>query len=397
MSRISHVLLLAAVILAAGAGSAAVRWIRVESDAEVQTSAGRTMEEETGIPPAAMPKSASHGPFAVPWIGYALNAHHIGDLPLYLKSVDRIAEEGANALIVLSPMFMETTTSSEIRFLPDRCATDEQLIAILTRAKQRSMRTILLPIVLLDHPTGKEWRGIIKPDDWDRWWLSYDKFLDRFIRISNKANVDVLCVGSELNSAEPQLDHWRRVIAQTRKRFNGLLSYSSNWDRFYLVEFWKELDVMCVSSYFELIEDEEEDPARKGAPPPSVEQLAKTWHTERDKMLAFAKKIEKPMLISEVGYPSLSWAAEHPWNYVAPAGTKADHEAQARCWAAFFAAWTDVFTGTDRSAAGVLCYHWDPYYHGEEKDIGYGVDGKPALKVIREAFAKIRASRVAAP
>lgn len=332
------------------------------------------------------------GPFSTPWMGYAINAHHIGDIELYLKSVDRIAEEGSNSLILLSPMFMKDTTATEIRFLPDRCATDWQLVAILNRAKERGLRTILLPIVLLDRPTGKEWRGIIKPSDWDAWWTSYDAFLDRFIRIANEAKVDILCVGSELNSAEPQVDRWRRVVDRTRERFKGLLSYSSNWDRFYLVEFWDRLDVLCVSSYFELIDDEEEDPSRKGAPPPLVAQLAATWRTERDTMLAFARKIKKPMLMSEVGYPSLPWAAEHPWNYVAPAGTKADHAAQARCWSAFFEAWTEVFTSTDRTAAGVLCYHWDPYYHGEEKDIGYGVDGKPALKIIREAFAKIRAA-----
>ncbi len=328
-------------------------------------------------------------PFDPPWLGFALNVHHIDRVELYLDSVDRIAAAGANALVVLSPMYVKDLQSEQIRFIPSRCARDEELIAILSRGKQRGLRTMLIPLVLPENPRGKEWRGLMQPSNWDRWWVSYRFVVDRFIGIANRADVDILCIGSELNSVEPQIDQWQEVIAHARDRFKGLLSYSANWDRFKKVEFWDDLDLICVSSYFELIDDEEEDPTRKGAPPPTVEVLADTWRKERDSMLEFARSAKKPMIISEVGYPSLPWAAEHPWNYVAPAGTSADHAAQARCWAAFFTAWTETFLNRDPSAGGVLCYHWDPYYHGESKDTGYGVDGKPALEIIERAFRVI--------
>ncbi|MHC4709870.1 MAG: hypothetical protein ACYTA3_05480, partial [Planctomycetota bacterium] len=40
-------------------------------------------------------------------LGFAINAHHISDLSLYLDAVDKIADLGANALLVVSPMFQQ--------------------------------------------------------------------------------------------------------------------------------------------------------------------------------------------------------------------------------------------------------------------------------------------------
>ena len=95
------------------------------------------------------------------------------------------------------------------------------------------------------------------------------------------------------------------------------------------------------------------------------------------------------MLLSEVGYPSLPWASAHPWNYVASAGTKADHDAQARSYRAFFTAWSDVFARRDTGTLGFFCYYWDPYHHGQDEDTGYGIHGKPSEPVVRDGFRRI--------
>jgi hypothetical protein len=59
-----------------------------------------------------------------PLLGFAINAHHISDLSLYLDAVDKIADLGANALLVVSPMFQQRVDASEIRYLQRRCPTD---------------------------------------------------------------------------------------------------------------------------------------------------------------------------------------------------------------------------------------------------------------------------------
>ena len=39
---------------------------------------------------------------------------------------------------------------------------------------------------------------------------------------------------------------------------------------------------------------------------------------------------------------------------------------------------------------GFTCYHWDPYHRGQDYDTGYGIQGKPSYKIVKEAFARIR-------
>lgn len=316
-----------------------------------------------------------------PIVGFAINAHHISDLPLYLTAVDHIADLGANALIVLTPMLQPYVTSNRMGYVPDKCATDAQLIAILQRARQRGLLTTLLPIVLIEHPGEKDWRGVIEPTDWDQWWKSYDEFTDRFVEIANAADVDLLAVGSELNSTEDQHDRWQRVIDRVRSRFKGQITYSANWDRYDKIDLWPMVDVMCVSSYFELLRDN---------PNAGEAQLVQAWGTEREALLKNAAQWKRPLLLSEVGYPSVSWASAHPWNYVTENGATADHEAQARCWRAFFKAWGDTFTNREGPAAGFFGYCWSPYYHGDAWDTGYGIEGKPAYDVVKSGFAKIR-------
>jgi hypothetical protein len=320
---------------------------------------------------------------ARPLLGFAINAHHIADLSLYLAAVDHIADLGANALLVFSPMLQQQVNSNEIRFVPEKCATDEQLMAIFQHARQRGLLTTLLPIVLIEKPVNKDWRGVIRPSNWDQWWESYDAFTDRFVNIAVKADVDVLVIGSELNSTEDQIDRWSRVIKRVREKFTGQIAYSANWDRYEKITFWPLVDVLCVSSYFEL---ERENPeATEG-------QLVRAWGRERDVLLKFARRLAKPLLLSEVGYPSLPWASAHPWNYVTANGERADHEAQARCWRAFFKAWSAVFADEDEPAAGFFGYFWSPYHRGDAWDTGYGIQGKPAYNVVKAGFARIRSA-----
>ncbi|MEM7227622.1 MAG: hypothetical protein AAF432_02295 [Planctomycetota bacterium] len=333
-------------------------------------------------PPTTMPDSSSRRDIESirPVVGMAINAHHISDLDLYLQSVDTIADLNANALIVLTPMWMKKVDSSEILYYPRRCPTNDQLIAILTRAKERGLHTTLMPIVLLEKAGKKEWRGVIEPTDWRQWWGDYYSMLDRFIGIANAADVDMLSVGSELNSTEDQRGQWEEMIRYVRGRFDGQITYSSNWDRYDKCELWDLVDVMSVSSYFELDRNDPDAPH---------DRLVRAWTGARTSLIAQAERWKKPLLISEVGYPTVPWATAHPWNYVAEKGTTVDHAAQARGFRAFFDAWSDVWTDPDSAVLGFQVYHWDPYHRGGEKDFGYGFVGKPSMSIIRENFASI--------
>jgi hypothetical protein len=190
------------------------RSLALAAAALLATGAAGQSPDPDGTQPARVHVTVDH---IRPVLGFAVNAHHISDLLLYLESVDRIAELGANALIVVSPMYQARVDSSEVRLVPSRCATDAQLVAILKRGRERGLYTALLPIVLIERAGPKEWRGVIEPDDWDQWWSSYDELIDRFLSVAVVADVDLLSIGSELNSTEAQTDRWHRITARVRE------------------------------------------------------------------------------------------------------------------------------------------------------------------------------------
>lgn len=319
-----------------------------------------------------------------PILGFAINAHHISEMDLYLEAVDEIRAMGTNALTVVTPMFQKTVTSSDIRYLPDRCPTDEQLLAILDRANAHGMKTMLLPIVLIENPGEDDWRGVIQPDDWAAWWGSYRQLLDRFITIANEANVDILGIGSELNTTERQIHRWRELIDHTRAHFDGALTYSANWDHYDHVHFWTDLDFIGISAYFEL---EEEGEGK------SVDELARAWRNEIESLHAQAELYDRPLILSEIGYPTRALATARPWDYVAAEDELADHDAQARGWDAFFRAWSKTIADPDNLLAGFFGYCWDPYHHGQPRDTGYGLRGKPAHDILLTGFEHIRQAR----
>ncbi|MCA9292161.1 MAG: hypothetical protein KDA25_13595 [Phycisphaerales bacterium] len=322
-------------------------------------------------------------PPALPILAIALNCHHIEELDRYLAAVDRIAETGADTLLVSTPLFQPDVHATTLRRPADRCPTDRQLRTILARAHARGLRTALMPIVLLEHPGPDDWRGVLAPTDWDAWWTAYERELQALLDLAIEAGVDLFFVGSELNSTELQVDRWVDLVTRIRTRYAGRLSYAANWDRYEAITFWPLVDLLSVSAYFELAAD--------GATP-SVGDLTASWDVERERLLAAAARFGRPVFLSELGYPSLPWAAAHPWNYVAPAGTRADHVMAARCYESFFASWGASLGSSGSGAGGVCVYLWDPYHRGGVSDTGYGLFGKPSLGVVRDGFASIRRS-----
>lgn len=321
-------------------------------------------------------------PLPEPILGYALNVHHVDELDRYLAAVDEIADLGANWLTVVTPMYQQRSDSVHIEQRPGLTPTDEQLIAILRRGREAGLRTALQPIVLIARPEADEWRGTIEPRDWDRWWRSYDRLLDRFLALSRDGPVDALIIGSELNTTESQRERWLERIARVRGAFDGLLIYSANWDRYRHVTFWDAVDAIGVSAYFEL--------ETRGRPE-SDEGLVRRWRREADRLEAFAARKDRPLVLTEVGYPSLPWALAEPWNYVRDDTVdRPDHDAPARGWRAFFAVWAGRIRQEGNPASGFIGYHWDPYYEGWINDYGYGLRGKPGYDIVREGFAESR-------
>ena len=309
------------------------------------------------------------------FVGFAINVHHVDQLYDYLRAIDDLAALGCNAVEIVTPMYQRHGASTEIARPTDKCPTDRQLRRILRHARRRGLRVNLMPIVLFSEPRGNEWRGKIEPDDWNAWWVAYVGEMLRFAGIAEAEGVDVLCVGSELLSTERQGGRWSDLIGRVRRRFTGRIAYSTNWDHYAAPTFWPHVDLVGINGYWRIAAD----------PDAPMGEMVERWREIRRQVLDFRERVDRPVLFTEIGYPSLPWALEDPWNYIAT-DQSATPRVQARGYRAFLAAWDDLLTGgfDDSPLAGVMFYEWDLWHAGGEHDTGYGVRGKPALDLLRD-------------
>jgi len=358
------------------------------------TIASHHADQPSSTPPQANTVPSPNPSMTQPLRGFAISLHHTDQLDRYLHAIDEIAALGANSVEVATPAFQTNGASQQIRIEtgPGRGPGREQLIELLRHAKSQGLQTALMPQVLFTDPRGNEWRGKIHPDKWDPWWRSYQNMIDYFLDIAIEADVDLFSVGSELISTERQIDRWAALIAHVRSRYDGLLTYSTNWDHYPVPTIWQHLDMIGVSGYWDLTIDAQHDP-------PTHEELAGRWGDIRDKLLAFAATQDRPVLFTEVGYPSLPWALKDPWNYVNSDDLPADPHAQHLGYAAFLSAWQNLLVERPNPhvMAGVFFYEWDPYHRGGPQDSGYGVQGKPVFDLLKQWFNPTRTAAATPP
>jgi hypothetical protein len=289
----------------------------------------------------------------------------------YEKSIDQIADLGADTVLLVVDSRQENGKSSRIYLDMRMTPTPQQLGELIDHAKQRKLRVILMPIVLLDNPQGNEWRGTIHPDSWDDWFDSYRDMIGQFAWIAQGHGVDVLVIGSELVSAEPKLDQWTTTIKKVRETFKGNLTYSANWDHYTSVPFWNQLDLVGMNSYYKLGEDQDV----------KLSEIEDRWRDIQKELLTFQAKVKKPLLFLEVGWCSLTNAASAPWDYTQESES-IDLDLQNRLYQGYFNVWYG-----NPALGGFMMWEWPPGEGGPD-DRGYTPQNKPAEATLRSWLAK---------
>jgi hypothetical protein len=300
----------------------------------------------------------------------------------YAPMLREIAQTGADHVSIVVPWDQHDVRSTRIAPHARLTAPDATLLRTLADAKAAGLRVFLEPILRLEYAaTIADWRGSIVPGDHAAWWESYRAFVLHYARLAERAgNVDVFAIGSELGSMDGERDapRWAALARDVRAVFHGLpqptrrgvkLLYSANWDRFAHVALWSQIDLAGLSAYFEL--------ARPGDRDPDVASLVRAWREFRGETLRSAKRIGKPLVITEVGYLSQDGTAGQPWNEGAQ--ERLDLEEQRRCYEAFARVWSDA-----PELAGV--YFWNWYGWGGPRSREYTPRGKPAAREICRFF-----------
>jgi hypothetical protein len=291
----------------------------------------------------------------------------------YGPLVDEIRARGATDVLVVVNAYQSNRFASDIAPRPGHSPSDTTVARTLAQVQSAGMRAALMPVVRLQTRGPHDWRGVIAPaDGLDAWFESYRRFVLPLAHIAEHAGAQRFVVGSELGSLERYEGRWRTLISEAREHFSRTLTYSVNWDRSHAVEFWDALDEVGLTAYFPLANDGE---------PPSAEALSHAWQTPRAEIDALARRVGKPVLITEVGYASQRGAAGHPWDDTSVAAV--DLRLQQHLYRGF----CDAFAETP-SVSGYYVWNW--FGFGGPRDAGFTPRGKPAANELAKCFARPR-------
>jgi len=288
------------------------------------------------------------------------------------RALAELAALGVDSVCIVIPWVTPDVHSLELAPRGDMTPSDAALDYAIRRAHAAGMRVFLMPFIYVDKVSPGVWRGTIEPPDWDVWFAGYGSFLMRYAELAGRLRVEMLSVGSELCSTETRRLDWERLIGRVRGVYGGLLTYSANWDHKDSVSFTDLLDVVGMNAYFELspIDD------------PPLEELLAAWGRLKPEIDAWRARSGRPLVMTEVGYPSRLRAAADPWDYDAVGSPAPD--LQARCYKAFMRTWE-----SDPHLIGVYFYLW--WGDGGPADTGYTPRGKPALDVLAQWYSGPRA------
>ncbi len=219
------------------------------------------------------------------------------------------ANIGAVSLVVT--WYMETACSNEIQDIPAMRPSDVELIETINRMPTGT-KTMLKPHVdvLSECPTpcttSDLWRGHICPADVELWFQSYSDFILHYAQLAEQNSVDMLCIGTELQSMTnlANIPRWAVLTQQIREVYSGYLTYAANWTEYRFIEhsFWFPLDYAGINAFFPL----------SASIDPPMNEIRLAWMSNKQKIESWHSDIQKPVLFTEIGYGSHDYAAAEP-------------------------------------------------------------------------------------
>ncbi|MEW5761233.1 MAG: hypothetical protein AB1779_10770, partial [Candidatus Thermoplasmatota archaeon] len=268
---------------------------------------------------------------------------------------------------------------------------DDKLINIIKKIHKLKMKVMLKPH--LDPLKGDRWQimydGIFYTKawvkrDWDSWFSSYEKFITHYASLAEKYDVELFCIGCELDSTVHKEKEWRNIIKSVRNVYSGKLTYASllyqTWPilRYALggheVKFWDSLDYAGIDAYYPLTLLNNN---------PTVAQLKSGWYRYLlifdwvSSLENWHAKHKKPVLFTEIGYRSLDGTNRNPGDWKMKGNV--DLKEQEDCYKAAF----EVFFGKSW-LYGMYWWSWEGTTKIDSKnDTGYTPQGKPAEAILR--------------
>lgn len=289
-----------------------------------------------------------------------------------------VARTGATSVSLVVTASQANVRASAVDGRSHRTVADADLRRAIRSAHALGLDVMVFPIIWLEERAEGEWRGRLVPDDIGAWFASYAAWILDLAQVAAQEEAAWFCVGSELGSLESLASRWRTLIGDVRAIYSGGLLYSANWDHAHRTPFWDALDRVGVTGYYELALD---------AGPPAPADVVRAWAPHRDRLVELARRWDRPVVLTEVGYPAVADAARRPWDYTA-SGPPAP-------WvqAGLLEGLVHAFDGVPE-VEGLWVWNW--YGAGGVLDATYAPRQKPAEVLVQEWFRRPAPSRPSA-
>ena len=279
-------------------------------------------------------------------------------------SRERMLKELAPDFVILTPAAMQQTAhSTQIDFAGPHTSGDEELIETIRFFHQRGVRVALKPTVNCLDGTWRAYISFIEPDvpsepKWHEWFASYTAFQLHFARIAQQESCCMFIPGCEMVMADHRDAEWRKLIADIRGVFSGLIAYNCDKYQEDHVTWWDCVDVIASSGYY-----------------PTGD-----WDRQLDRIEKVVEKYQKPFFFSELGCMAVKGAAQLPNDWSLTGEPDVDEQT---CW------YQDMFqTALKRPWVGGFAF-WDwagiPYTPDREGHT-YDLRGTKAAQLVHQVY-----------
>lgn len=292
------------------------------------------------------------------------------------KHIEPLKQLNANAASVMPFGYIRQLDEPSIVFNIDRMwfgettKGAEQCIKLL---QQSNIQVMLKPQLWVRRGEFTGHITMKNEENWEQLEQSYTAFILEFAKLAQRTNVELFCIGTELElfiKYRPQF--WFNLIEQIKDVYTGKLTYAANWDEYWRTPFWDQLDYIGIDGYFPVSEMQT----------PTVEDCRQGWQKHKASLKKFSETKKRPILFTEYGYRSVDYAGKKPW-FVDYFGEGVNYEAQSNAYIALY----EELWPEDWFAGGFIWKWFVNHERNRGKDNNrFTPQHKPAEKVITQYY-----------
>ncbi|MDX1464030.1 MAG: glycoside hydrolase, partial [Marinirhabdus sp.] len=221
--------------------------------------------------------------------------------------VAKVTALNANYAAVMPFGFIRDLNTPEIVFNTERQWYGERLDGVtqyVEKLHEQDLKVMMKPQIWI---WRGEFTGYLTMDSEEDWIIleeSYKAFILLYAELASELNVEIFCIGTELELFIVQRPKfWDDLISEVKSIYRGKLTYAANWDEYTRVPFWSDLDYIGVDGYFPVSEEQT----------PTVAVAKKGWQPWKAEMKRLSDSVNRPILFTEYGYRNIDYAGKEPW------------------------------------------------------------------------------------